>query len=121
MHEKRWGPLRQNAYFVTEYLEGTELLGLLPSMNAQQQRQVAAEVVKAFEIMRREKLTHGDMKASNLLWVDGQLFFIDLDAATKHRSLISWRRSHARDLKRFKKNWLEHAELNQLFEQLLQP
>ena len=115
MHERRWGPFKGNAYFVTEFLRGKELLILLPEMNSADQQLVAQQIQQAFAIMQREQLTHGDMKASNLLWVDDQLVFVDLDAASIHQSTLSWQRSHARDLKRFMKNWRGHPELLELF------
>ena len=65
--------------------------------------------------MQQYKISHGDMKASNLLWVDSELFFIDLDAARQHHSEASWRRANIRDRKRFLKNWRGIPELELLF------
>ena len=115
MFEKRFGPIRSDAYFVNQYLQGNELLGLLPEMSVQQQREVGTAIKYAFEQMHIHKLSHGDMKASNLLWVDGELYFIDLDAARKHLSRFGWQAAHRKDKKRFFKNWRDKPELFQLF------
>jgi len=116
MVERRFGPVRLTAYFANHLLNGKELLTELPTMNIQEQRQVADALEDAFEKMRVAKLTHGDMKATNLIWSDGKLFFIDLDAAVKHRFNATWLKSHQKDRKRFMKNWQGSADLWSLFE-----
>ena len=115
MYERRVGPIRTDAYFVSENLVGDELLGALPTMHAQQQQQVLNAVRLAFAQMRKHRLTHGDMKASNLLWANDKLFFIDLDAATQHKTKASWQLSHRKDVRRFMKNWKSNQSLIELF------
>ena len=66
-------------------------------------------------IMQEHKISHGDLKATNLLWVDNQLYFIDLDAARQHKTIASWQRANKRDKKRFLKNWRDTPELEALF------
>jgi len=117
MVEKRFGPIRQNAYFVNEHLPGRELLTLLPTMGHFERKAVLNEVRDAFDKMRDAKITHGDMKASNLIWSRGRLFFIDLDAAAKHRSRVTWSQSHNKDRKRFMKNWANESGLLELFKE----
>ncbi|MFT5135725.1 MAG: tRNA A-37 threonylcarbamoyl transferase component Bud32 [Arenicella sp.] len=118
MYEKRFGPVRSHAYFANRLLMGEELITALPRMADSEQQKVQAAVRASFSTMRTHKLSHGDMKASNLLWVDGELYFIDLDAARKHRSLWSWYTSHAKDKKRFLKNWQSQPNLLALFEEI---
>jgi len=118
MLEQRFGPIRLNAYFVNEFLEGEELLSALPVMSVEQQSEVVVAVKSAFAKMQAARLTHGDMKASNLIWVAGELFFIDLDAAQRHSSMLSWRKSHQKDKKRFLKNWRDHPALLTLLAEL---
>ena len=118
MLERRIGPVRLNAYFANELLPGSELLVALPALPPAEQQEVLAKMRLAFERMRQAKLTHGDMKASNLIWHSGELYFIDLDAAKKHRSMVGWNASHQRDRLRFQKNWQGHPDLVQLFADL---
>lgn len=115
MYEQRFGPIRFDAYFASELLHGEELLKVLPAMQPEQQLEVAREVASAFEKMRVAKLTHGDMKATNLIWNHGKLFFIDLDAAQKHRNRVTWNAGHQKDRRRFKKNWHGYQDLMDLF------
>ena len=118
MFEQRLGPVRLDAYFLCEKLDGEELLELLPTMSNVDQQSVLTQMKDAFKKMRAAKLTHGDMKATNIMWVDGELFFIDLDAARKHRFMSTWRRSHVKDVKRFIKNWKGQPQLLALFNEL---
>lgn len=115
MFEYRFGPLRLDAYFLNQFLAGQELLTLLPSLSSEEQALVASEVAAAFSKMKAAKLSHGDMKASNLIWSDQKLFFIDLDAAQQHSNSITWAAAHNKDRKRFMKNWASAPDLLKLF------
>jgi RIO-like serine/threonine protein kinase len=56
--------------------------------------------------MREYRLSHGDMKASNLLLTQsGEVELIDLDAMQEHRYDWTFERAFARDQQRFMKNW----------------
>ncbi len=118
MYEKRFGPIRRNAYFANEYLDGDEVLTALPEMSEHEQMQVVQAVKDAFKCLQENKLSHGDMKASNLLWVDKKLYFIDLDAANQHMTTLSWKHSNMKDRKRFLKNWIEFPEIQSMFDWL---
>lgn len=115
MYENRFGPIRADAYFINKYLIGNELLEQLPLMDAAEQQQVVSAISDSFIKMRLNKLSHGDMKASNLMWVEGKLFFIDLDASRKHLTSIGWKLAHQKDKKRFMKNWRNDPKLIKLF------
>lgn len=115
MYEERFFLVRKYAYFANQLLLGDELLKSLPRMQKSDQLKVMEACKEAMKLMRKHKITHGDMKASNLLWVNDRLFFIDLDGARQHRSTLSWARSNKRDRKRFLKNWQEIPELEALF------
>lgn len=116
MFEKRAGLIRKDAYFANECLDGDELLKVLPFMSSDEQASVQREIYSAFEKLALARITHGDMKASNLLWVNNSLFFIDLDAAQQHsRWSFSWRRKRVKDKKRFLKNWQDQPDLLALF------
>lgn len=118
MYEKRVGPIRFDAYFVSQFLDGEELLNALPSMAVSEQLMVKHAMQDAFSKMEKAKLSHGDLKASNLIWKDHSLYFIDLDAAQKHISKITWSKAHKKDRKRFMKNWRGQAELLDMFQDL---
>lgn len=116
MLEDRFGPFRLDAYFVNAFLEGQELMTLLPSMSQQERQKVANAIDDAFAKMKLARLTHGDLKASNLMWSDEKLYFIDLDAAQQHRNPVTWLKGHNKDRKRFLKNWQGDSQLLAFFD-----
>ncbi|WP_229794153.1 lipopolysaccharide kinase InaA family protein [Arenicella chitinivorans] len=118
MLEHRFGPIRRTAYFVSESVDGDEVLHCLPNLTATQQVAVAEAVREAFARMRAARITHGDMKASNLIWTGSELVFIDLDAAQTHWTTWGWRRKHAKDRRRFLKNWQDQPDLLALFDNI---
>ncbi len=115
MLEDRFGPFRLDAYFLNEFLEGQELISVLPTMDIDQRKKVAAAIAEAFEKMKAARLTHGDLKASNLMWSNDKLYFIDLDAAQQHSNSVTWLKGHHKDRKRFLKNWQGDRQLLEFF------
>lgn len=119
MFEDRVWLIRRNAYFANQFLPGSELLTALPSMNDDERSHVKRAVTDAFETLATARISHGDMKATNLLWVDKRLFFIDLDAAQQHSKWsLTWGKSHNKDKRRFVQNWQDQPELLALFADL---
>ncbi len=119
MLDDRYGVIRMNAYFANEMLDGRELLTSLPTMSIAEREQVKQAVLEAFTTFDTARISHGDMKATNLLWVNGELFFIDLDAAQRHGMFsLRWRKSRAKDRRRFLQNWQGQPELLALFSEL---
>ncbi|NNF16636.1 MAG: hypothetical protein HKN70_07795 [Gammaproteobacteria bacterium] len=118
MYERRFGPIRTTAYYAAEFLPGKELMVALPNMDSEERTRVALAIKRAYAIMRKHRLSHGDMKATNLMWLDNQLYFLDLDAAAIHRSEATWKRAHLRDRKRFLKNWESHPKLLKMFSRI---
>lgn len=104
MLEKRYGPFCGTAYFLTRFVEAVELLEWLPEQPDAVQQTVKQQLTHLFQNMRQHQLTHGDMKATNLLWDGEKVVLIDLDAATQHSVASLWRKRFRRDLRRFRRN-----------------
>ena len=102
--EERRGLLRGRAFLVTEYCPGASLLDTLVA-DSVPHAELAREIPALFGMLGRLRITHGDLKASNLLWYAGRLQLIDLDAMTQHRSTAAFRRAWQRDRARLLRNW----------------
>lgn len=109
--EERWGPLRGRAWLVTEFAAGPNLLAHL-APNAEPPTAEAAALRTLFETLHRERLSHGDMKATNLLWEHDRVVLIDLDAMCQHAGNASFRRAWHRDRDRFLRNWPQDSRLH---------
>jgi len=102
--EERRGLLRGRAFLVTGWCPGDNLLSVLDA-NRVPPPPLAKAIASLFEVLYRLRITHGDLKATNLLWHDGRLFLIDLDATVEHRYQILFNRAWRRDRARLLRNW----------------
>jgi tRNA A-37 threonylcarbamoyl transferase component Bud32 len=109
--EERLGPLRRRAWLVSEFCPGTNLLSHL-SADREPSDEVGRAILNLFESMHRARISHGDMKATNLLWHSGQVWLIDLDAVVQHRSLAAHARAWQRDRARLLRNWPAGSRLH---------
>ena len=102
--EERFGPLRRRAFLVNAFCPGRDLLEIL-SADAEPPAEIAAALLALFGTLHALRISHGDFKATNLLWHDGQVVLIDLDAMTQHRSSRTHAQAWRRDRARFLRNW----------------
>lgn len=102
--EERFGPLRRRAFLVTDHCPGANLLDCLdPARLPPPELQQALR--QLFATLFRLQISHGDLKATNLLWHDGEVVLIDLDALVQHRSASRFARAWQRDRRRLLRNW----------------
>ncbi|HMW56635.1 MAG TPA: lipopolysaccharide kinase InaA family protein [Accumulibacter sp.] len=102
--EERCGPLRRRAWLVCEYCPGPNLLMHL-SPDQVPPAEEARAMLNLFESMHRQRISHGDLKATNLLWDAGRILLIDLDAVVQHRLPGAHTRAWRRDRARLLRNW----------------
>ena len=107
MLECRVGILRRQAYYVSEYEAGPNVLESLDGedLNGPRWQRAKAQFHALFSLMQREQLVHGDMKASNFISRDDGLWLLDLDATRQIASRRIFLRYFHKDLRRFLKNW----------------
>ncbi|WP_017902021.1 lipopolysaccharide kinase InaA family protein [Pseudomonas asplenii] len=119
--EKRFCWLRRQAYLVTEYLPGPDIIerfaphvesGAVPEAELQALEQLFADLI-------RERVSHGDFKGHNLFWHEGRWTLIDLDAVRQHSSNGSFAPAYVRDRARFMRNWPESSALYQIIDSRL--
>jgi tRNA A-37 threonylcarbamoyl transferase component Bud32 len=109
--EQRWGPFCGDSYYVCEHIDG-EICGVWISGQDESIWEAFCDQAEAlFLAMWESGLSHGDMKATNLIWSKGELYLIDLDAAC--RPWIAFRRNYLarRDRQRFMRNWTDSPKL----------
>jgi tRNA A-37 threonylcarbamoyl transferase component Bud32 len=121
--------LRRRAYLITEYAAGEDIIARFkPCLDAPGEAGSPPEVeLQALDLLfaalLRERISHGDLKGSNLLWDEerqnGRWVLIDLDAMQQHLSAHSFARAYARDRARFLRNWPADSRLFQLLDKRL--
>ena len=118
--EERLGPMRRRAWLATECCPGISLFDHL-SADQEPPAAEASAIATLFATLHRLKISHGDLKATNLLWHAGRIWLIDLDATTQHRSEAAYRKAWRRDRERLLRNWPEDSVLRRWLQAKLPP
>ena len=115
--------LRPKGYFITRYVEGIDAKRWFgdESMTLEQKQAMVQKFTAMLSQLDELRITHGDMKATNFLIVEGEPMLIDLDAMKQHRCRYAFARAQRRDRERFMRNWQSQPELYSLFESALPP
>jgi tRNA A-37 threonylcarbamoyl transferase component Bud32 len=100
--EKRKWFLVWKSYLVTEYVEGRRLYDFLRDTNVtgQQRSTVTTHIGELLAKLEKHRISHGDLKHSNILVTDTGPVLTDLDAMKAHR--LGWifriyrKKDHAR-------------------------
>ena len=120
MIERRIGPWRRQAWLVSEYCPGPNLLQQLGESGAAIPDSTTADaLLGVFQQLVDAGISHGDFKATNLLWQDDQVVLIDLDVMQAHRSEAGRGKAWARDRARFIRNWPADSALAQWLESVM--
>ena len=101
--EHRKGFLIWNSYYVSEYAEGVSLYTFLNDDNipAEQKCSTKKNVENLLDKLGDFKITHGDLKHSNILITKNGPLLTDLDAMQAHELNLTYNRKRAKDIKRF--------------------
>ena len=114
--EDRKYAFKGQAYFLAEYIDAPDVAQFF---SACADKTARAETVKNISTLLYKlyllKISHGDMKATNIKIVDNQPVLIDLDSMIQHRFERWALNGHARDLRRFMQNWQETPALYNAF------
>ena len=114
--ESAFGPFRGRSWFVSRYLDNALLLDYLGQpRNADVLERIRSQITSLFVTLMKNKMSHGDMKATNILVMENDLLMIDLDASRKHRIGLFHKKALGRDRKRFLKNWQSDPGLQKTF------
>lgn len=115
--EHRYGPFRGRAYLIQEKMPGELLLDLYqnspPDPSSPSKLQFA--LVDLFKSLWINRISHGDMKATNILINNGKPILLDLDATRQHRNIRRLKFYAEKDEQRFLKNWRGIPELHTWF------
>jgi len=101
--ERKWGPFVLESWFISEYVEADTLLDIW--YYEKPTASLLAQVKNIFSVMRFLGISHGDMKATNLLVVENRIFLIDYDGATQHATKRCALKAIEKDKTRFLENW----------------
>lgn len=116
---RRFG-LRGRSYLVTEYVEGEDIIARFQAhLGGSPPENELLALEQLLAAMLRERISHGDLKGTNLLWRDGRWALIDLDALRQHGGQQSFREAFAKDRARLLRNWPADSALYRLLDERL--
>ncbi len=103
--EHRRGLLIWESYLVTEYVEGQKLYSFLRDDNITEQRRLneIQRVMKLLDKLWKYRITHSDLKHSNILITDNGPVLTDLDGMKTHKWTWIYKHRQRKDLRRFSK------------------
>jgi len=115
--QRRLGVLRARAYFISAYIDALDIAEYFANNRDKKERAAAMkQTVALFYRLYLLKISHGDMKATNIkMLTDGKPSLIDLDSMQQHTTDAVALKAHARDIKRFMRNWDEQPALFNAF------
>lgn len=114
---------RRRSYFLCERIEAEHLTTNFESAATDKigSDELLAAFQRLLEIMNDYKISHGDMKASNFIYANKLLYVLDLDFMQRHKTALRFHNRFAKDLARFRKNWIGtrlEAPVEQLIEKM---
>lgn len=117
--ERCFGPVHFQSYFVMAEVTGPTCWEFFrdAAVSMDDKRNVAVEISLLFRRLTLHRISHGDMKATNLIINNNQPVLLDLDAMREHMSSSSFKHAHARDVHRFFRNWHDRPDIIELFQE----
>ena len=90
------------SYLVAEYVKGQKLYDFLNNNNAtkEQQQTINKQIKELLDELEKNRITHGDLKHTNILVTDKELILTDLDGMKAHKWGFRYKSSRAKDLQR---------------------
>ncbi len=117
--ERRWHGLRRQAWLLTEWQPGPDILdAFAPWLDGQVPEPYLLALDQLFAALCRERVSHGDLKGHNLLWdaASNRWVLIDLDGLHQYGSPRCFARAWRRDRQRFLRNWPARSALYRLLD-----
>jgi RIO-like serine/threonine protein kinase len=101
--EARNGLLVVRSYIVMEFVDGTKLEQFLQGEGVSEQKrsQIKQQIIELLDRLAFYKVTHGDLKHTNILINGGRLVLTDLDSMRLRKSKFSYRLFRDRDIELF--------------------
>lgn len=118
--ENRWGFIQKNSYYITEFQQGETCLNFFRTNKHSEQDKTytANTIVETLKKIHGLRITHGDLKTTNMIISDLQPTLIDLDSMRQHSNKLSFKKAQNKDILRFFKNWNNDKSNSELFRKI---
>jgi len=119
--EHKFGPIMNVSYFICEYVPGPNLIEYFSDSKplTDEQKIIAEKVIIILKKLAKAGIYHGDMKATNLVVNNGELWLLDLDGMCWFQDSKKSANYHQKDVKRFLRNWPDETPASEYFNKRL--
>jgi tRNA A-37 threonylcarbamoyl transferase component Bud32 len=103
--EQRKGLLLWKSYLVTEYVPAQKLCDFLQDdrISGQEKKETAERLRRLLDKLGEYRITHGDLKPTNILITKNGTVLTDLDSVKIHKSNVIYQYRRTKDMERFTK------------------
>lgn len=106
------------SYLLMEYIDAPHIGNYLADCSTEQLTSTVAQVMVLLTNLAKLRLTHGDLKMTNILISKEGPLLIDLDGMVLHQSIHSLERSFKKEFQRLLENWEHQPFVKAAFDQL---
>ena len=105
--EERWGLLRRRSYLLSEYVDAPQAWDVFEcgSFNDQEKQVCVENIYNLFLLLKRSQISHGDLKAQNVLCSPQGALLIDLDGMRANQQYGAFYQQFKKDIERFQISW----------------
>lgn len=105
--EERWGPMRRRSYLLSEYIDAPRAWDIFENEKYDEgaKKDWAKKIGDLFLLLKHSQISHGDLKAQNILCPPTGPLFIDLDGMKTNQNLKRFENQFNKDIKRFYRSW----------------
>jgi len=118
MIEDRIGMFRRTSYFIYKYVDGIEAHTFFKKNKYDDCKGIAQDLVELLGRLYRNRILHGDTKASNFIITDHGIYVVDLDAMKVRTNRVIFHFKKRKEISRFFENWKTDDSLHQLIKKL---
>lgn len=112
--------LRGKSYLLMENIEGNECgVYFSQTTDVNEKSKTAEAIVQLIYNLAALRITHGDLKKTNILIKNNNPVLIDLDGMIEHHTNYSSNKSLKQEVDRFMRNWEKGSPTYQMFARML--
>ena len=107
--------LKGRSWYLSEFVDGRSCLYHLPTIDDETaHEQVMEQIIDTLQLLWKHRITHGDLKGSNILLAQDRVVVLDLDSVKKNKVKFVANRRIRKDVARFRRNWQDYPALAEL-------
>ena len=107
--------LKGRSWYLSEFVDGPSCLDHLPAIHDKAtHEQVMEQIIDTLKLLWKQRITHGDLKGSNILLAQNRIVVLDLDSVKKNKVKFVANHRIRRDVARFRRNWQNYPALAEL-------